>query len=68
MIIVIAHVLVEGNITAPNTGTAEAPNNKSKKVIFKNFASSTGFTSEINNTEIDHAKDIDVIMAIFNVI
>ena len=68
MIIVIAHVLVEGNITALNTGTAEAPNNKNKKVIFKNFASSTGFTSKINNAEIDHAKDIDVIMAIFNVI
>ena len=68
MIIVIAYIFVEGNITAPNPGTAEAPNNKNKKVIFKNFASSTGFTSEINNTDIDHAKDIDVIMAIFNVI
>ena len=33
-----ACILVEGNISVNNTGTAAAPNNINKKVIFKNYA------------------------------
>ena len=33
-----AYILVKGNITVPNTGTAAALNNRNKKVIFKNCA------------------------------
>ena len=29
-----AYILVKGNIAVNNTGTAEAPNNRNKKVIF----------------------------------
>ena len=34
--------------------------------IFKNCAPFTDCISEINNTKIDNAKDIDVVMAMYN--
>ena len=43
-----------------------APNNRNKKVIFKNGASFTDCISEINNKEIDHAKEIGVVMPMYN--
>ena len=55
-----AYILVKGTIIVTNTGTAAAPNNRD--VIFKNCASFTDCISEINNTEINHAKDIDVVI------
>ena len=41
---------------------------KNKGVIFKSCAPFTDCISEINNTEIDNAKDIDVVMPIYNLI
>ena len=35
------YLLVKGTVTVPNTGTAAAPNNRNKKVTFKNCASFT---------------------------
>ena len=32
------YILVKRTITVPNTGTAAVPNNRNKKVIFKNCA------------------------------
>ena len=43
-------------------------NNTNKKVIFKNCAPFTSCISEIDNTQIDNAKDIDVMMPIYNLI
>ena len=63
-----AYILVKGTIAIPKTGTAAAPNNRNKKVIFKNFAPFTDCITEINNTQVDNAKDIDVIMRIYNLI
>ena len=40
-------------------------NNTNKKVLFKNFAPYTDCISETNNTQVDNAKDIDVIMPIY---
>ena len=37
-----------------------------KKVIFKNCAPFTNCISEINNTQIDNAKDIDIVMPMYN--
>ena len=37
-------------------------------VIFKNCAQFTDCISEINNTEIDHAKDIHVVMPMYGLI
>ena len=48
--------------------TGAAVNNANKKVIFKNFASFTDYTSKINNTQIDNAQNIDVGMAIYHLI
>ena len=45
-----------------------APYNKNKKVIFKNCAPFTNYISEINNKEIDHAKDIDAVIQMYNLI
>ena len=50
----------EETITVPNTGTTGAPNNRNKKVIFKNCDPFTDCISEMNNKDIDHAKNIDV--------
>ena len=37
-------------------------------VIFKNGAPFTNCESEINNTQIDNAKDIDIAMPMYNLI
>ena len=39
-----------------------------KKVIFKNCASFTNYRSEINNTQIDNAKNIDIAMHMYNLV
>ena len=55
-----AYILVKGTITVNNKAAAGADaNNYNKKVIFKNWA--INFISEINNTQVDNAKDIDKV-------
>ena len=39
-----------------------------KEVIFKTFEPLLDCTNEVNNTEIDHAKDSDVVIPMFNLI
>ena len=63
-----AYIHVKGTITAPNTGTAPAANNRNKKVIFKNCAPFTNCISEINDTHLDDAHDIDVVMPMYSII
>ena len=64
-----AYILVKGTITVNNTAAADADaNNTNKKVIFKNCAPFTNCISEINNTQIDNAKHIDVVMNMYNLI
>ena len=64
-----AYILVKGNITVNNNTVAgAAANNTGKKVIFKNFAPFTNCISKINNTYIDNAEYIDVIMLMYNLI
>ena len=64
-----AYILVKGTITANNTAAAgAAANNTNKKVIFKGCAPFTNCVSEINNTQIDNAKDIDIVMPMYNLI
>ena len=63
------HILVRRTITVPNTeATGAYPDDRNKEVIFKNCAPFTDCTSEINNTEIDHAKNIDVVMPMYDLI
>ena len=64
-----AYVLVKGTITVNNIAAAgAAANNTNKKVIFKNCVPFTNCISEINNTQIDNAKDIDIVIPIYNLI
>ena len=64
-----AYILVKGTITVNNTAAQGAgANNINKKVIFKNCAPFTNCISEINNTQIDNAKDIDIVMPMYNLI
>ena len=64
-----AYILVKGTISVNNTAAAgAAPNNINKKVIFKNCAPFTNCISEINNTQIDNAKDIDIVIPMYNLI
>ena len=63
-----AYILFKGT-TAVNNAAADADaNNTNKKVIFKNCASFTICISEINNTQLENAKDIDIVMPIYNLI
>ena len=55
-------------ITVPNTGTAAPPNNRNNEVVFKNWAPFTDCISEINNMQIVNAKEIDVVMNMYNLI
>ena len=63
-----AYIFFKENISINNTGTAAAPNNRNKKVIFKNCAPFTDCISEINNTQVDNAKYIDIVMLMRNLI
>ena len=64
-----AYILVKGTISVNNSAAAgAAANNTNKKVIFKNCAPFTNCISEINNTQIDNAKDIDIVMPMYNLI
>ena len=64
-----AYILVKGTITVNNTAAqGAAANNTNKEVIFKNCAPFTNCISEINNTQIDNAKDSDIVMPMYNLI
>ena len=63
------YILVRGNISVNNTAAAGADaSNTNKKVIFKNCAPFTDCISKINNTQVDNAKDIDIVMPMYNLI
>ena len=64
-----AYIIVKGTITIANTADEGAANNiTSKKVIFKNCAPFTNCISRINNTQVDDAHDIDVVMPMYNLV
>ena len=64
-----AYILVKGTISVNNTAAADAAAyNNNKKVIFKNCAPFTNCISEINNTQIDNAKDTDIVVSTYNLI
>ena len=64
-----AYILVKGTISANNTAAdGAAANNTNKRVIFKNCAPFINCLSEINNTQIDNAKDMDIVMSMYSLI
>ena len=66
-----AYILVKGIITSMGAGADAAVRQQEeidKGVAFKNCAPFTNCISEINNTQIDNAKDIDIVMPMYNLI
>ena len=65
------YILVSGTITidgAKSHDEAKRLDEYYKEVIFKNYASFTDCISEINNTQIDNTKYINVVMPMYNLI
>ena len=61
-----AYILVKRTITVNNTAAAGVDiNNTNKKVIFKNYSIFSNCISEVNNTQVDNAKDIDIVMPMY---
>ena len=56
---------VETNV---DVKAGDNPINVDKEVVFITWAPFTDCISEINNTQIDNAEDIDVVMAMYNLV
>ena len=62
-----AYIFVKGNISVNNAvAQGAAANNTNKKVIFKNCATFTECISKTNNTQVDNAEDIDIVIPMYN--
>ena len=57
---------MKGNITVTNPDNAKQKNNNA--VAFKNNASFINFISKINGVKIYSAEDLDVVMAMYNLL
>ena len=63
--------LLREEITITRAGAdaaARQADERDKGVAFKNCAPFTNCISEINNAQVDNAKDIDIIMPMYNLI
>ena len=66
-----AYILVKGTITIHGRGAdaaARQADERDKGVAFKNYAPFTNCISENNNTQVHNAKDIDIVMSMYNLI
>ena len=64
-----AYIFVRGPIAVNNTAAADAnTNNNNEKVIFNNCAPFINCINEINNTQVDNDKDIDIVMPMYSLI
>ena len=62
-----AYIHVRGTISVNNTAAeGTAANNNNKEVILKNCAPFTNCISEINNTQIENVKDLDIMIPMYN--
>ena len=64
-----AYILIKGRITitrAGNNAGERQIDERNKGVIFKNCAPFTDYITKINNTQVDNAKDLDVLMLMDN--
>ena len=66
-----AYILVKGTITITGRGANAAgtlADERDKGEAFKNCAPFVNCISEINNTQIDNAKDIDIVVLVYDLI
>ena len=65
------YILVKGTITITGAGAnagERRADERDKGVTFKNCAPFTKCITKINNTDIDNAHDIDMVMSMYNLI
>ena len=65
------YILAKGTIAITSAGddaAARRADERNKGVIFKSCASFTKCISKINNTKIDNAQAIDIVMSMYNLI
>ena len=58
------YIVVKGTITVTNLDN----NAYDKKIAYKNNAPFVSCISKINNTLIDNAEDLDIVMAMYNLL
>ena len=66
-----AYILVKGRITitgAAADAAARRADERDKGMAFKNCSPFTNCISEIDNTQVDNAKDINILMRMYNLI
>ena len=66
-----AYILLKGTIAITGAGddaAARQADERNLGVMFKNCVPFTKCISKINNTEIDNARDIDIVMSMYNLI
>ena len=66
-----SYILVKGTITITGAGydaDARQADERDKGVTFKNCAPFTKCISRINNTDIDNAHDVDIVIPMYNLI
>ena len=66
-----AYILVKGTIAIIGGGNHDATKRayeRGKGVTFKNCAPYTKCIRKINNTDIDNAQDVDIVMPMYNLI
>ena len=66
-----SYILVKGTITITSAGNDNATKRADKRdkgISFKNYAPFTKCISTINNTDIDNAHDIDIVMPMYKLI
>ena len=63
------YIPVKETIIVQNTSLQEAAqNNTDKNAVFKNFTPFLNCISQVNNTQLDNAHDIDIFMPIHSLI
>ena len=60
------YILVRGTVAV--VALAAGAGNRNIQAVFKNCSPFTNCISKINNTQIDNARDIDLVMAMYNLI
>ena len=66
-----AYIIVSGTIIIDGAGSDDAGkrlDKREKGAIFKNCGPFFDYTTEINNTQTDYVKDLDVVIPMYNLI
>ena len=62
------YILLKGYVTVNKTTANGAATNNTNETLLRNCAPFTNCISEIHNTQVDNAKDINIVMSMYNFI